>query len=101
MPRPFFRISDDKLLQMLESVDMASSPTSVRGRAAKAALARLQGLIEFKAEVTKACRGCDYDEAEGGLVNHCPNCCKRIATAAWAFVHGLTLVSGTPEEHGK
>lgn len=50
------------------------------------------------------CRSCDYDEAEGGLVNHCDACCRRVTAAAWEFVaaqdalarsYGATLSGGS------
>jgi hypothetical protein len=29
--------------------------------------------------------GCDYDEAEGGIINHCPNCCTKITRDAYTL----------------
>jgi len=29
------------------------------------------------------CSGCDFDEAEGGLMNHCSDCCRKITTLAY------------------
>lgn len=80
------RMSDEKLLRMLDQLARGRE-TSVAARAGAAAASRLRAVETFKAEVTNSCGACDYDEAEGGLVNHCPKCCHRIATAAWAFVH--------------
>lgn len=33
------------------------------------------------------CRGCEYDEADGALFNHCDKCCRRITTLAWEWAH--------------
>lgn len=33
------------------------------------------------------CRECDYDEAGGGLVNHCDRCCRRITSGLFALTH--------------
>ncbi len=43
---------------------------------------------EFKAlhEVLQGCSGCTYDEAEGGLVDHCPTCQRKVTEAAWVYV---------------
>lgn len=30
-----------------------------------------------------SCMRCGYDEAEGGLVNHCNACCRKIVAALW------------------
>jgi hypothetical protein len=39
--------------------------------------------------VLSGCRLCDVDEAEGGVVNHCEVCCRRITTEAYGlFVRG-------------
>ena len=32
------------------------------------------------------CSRCDFDEAEGGLVDHCDACCRQIVTKAWRIV---------------
>lgn len=39
------------------------------------------------------CNGCDYDEAEGGLVNHCDACCRKIT----ARLYGLLVLGEMPE----
>lgn len=33
--------------------------------------------------LTIGCGTCRYDEAEGGLDDHCDKCCRKIATAAY------------------
>jgi len=40
-------------------------------------------------ELDNTCPHCDYDEAEGGLLNHCDACCRKIVTALWAYRQGL------------
>jgi hypothetical protein len=35
------------------------------------------------------CPHCDYDEAEGALVNHCDACCRKIVRELWAYREGL------------
>lgn len=35
----------------------------------------------------EGCSGCEYDEAEGGLINHCNKCCREIAGAAWTWAN--------------
>lgn len=38
---------------------------------------------EFRTLLEEGChQGCDYDEAEGGLLNHCDRCCRKIAEFA-------------------
>jgi hypothetical protein len=32
-----------------------------------------------------SCVLCDFDEAEGDVVNHCDVCCRRITTELWAL----------------
>ena len=39
----------------------------------------LQALIALDT----CCMRCDYDEAEGALVNHCDACCRKIVRALW------------------
>jgi len=29
------------------------------------------------------CNTCEYDEAEGVLLNHCGKCCREIVTKLW------------------
>lgn len=31
-------------------------------------------------------RDCNYDEAEGGLVNHCDACCRKITTDLFELI---------------
>lgn len=46
------------------------------------------GLMQYLSMTTKTikkilstcCPHCEYDEAEGGLINHCDKCCRRIVT---------------------
>jgi hypothetical protein len=32
-----------------------------------------------------SCVLCDFDEAEGDVINHCDVCCRRITTELWAL----------------
>lgn len=34
----------------------------------------------IRREFESGCPHCEYDEAEGGLFNHCDQCCRRITT---------------------
>ena len=33
------------------------------------------------------CGGCEYDEADGALFNHCNACCRKITAAAWDWAN--------------
>lgn len=52
-------------------------------------LARVYGhkLDQVKELSETSCPGCDFDEAEGGLVSHCDDCCRRIVKSLWAMAH--------------
>ncbi len=43
-------------------------------------------------EVLEGCPRCEYDEAEGVILDHCDACCRVIATAAWALVSDARTV---------
>lgn len=49
---------------------------------------------EFICKVQAGCFQCEFDEAEGGLVDHCKDCQREIVTAAYElFTHrGYELV---------
>lgn len=34
---------------------------------------------EFNRAYNYGCSGCDFDEAEGDICNHCDKCCKILA----------------------
>lgn len=36
--------------------------------------------------VLQGCAYCDTDEAEGGVLNHCDGCCRRITTQLYALL---------------
>ncbi len=38
---------------------------------------------DVKGFLTTACGKCDYDEAEGVLIDHCKECCHRIVGQIW------------------
>lgn len=38
---------------------------------------------DVKSILLKACPQCDYDEAEGILIDHCKTCCHRIVGQLW------------------
>jgi hypothetical protein len=42
---------------------------------------------ELRAITEQSCGECDYDEADGGLMNHCNKCCRKITTEAYALAH--------------
>ena len=50
---------------------------------------RERAILVLHAKLTKieaalqGCGSCDWDEAEGGLVNHCAACCRKVTMAAW------------------
>lgn len=47
---------------------------------------RAERLATFREVVgTTRCSQCEYDEAEGAILNHCASCCHRITQAAWKF----------------
>lgn len=33
--------------------------------------------------IVTQCSQCDYDEAEGGLVDHCDECCRKVTRYVW------------------
>lgn len=40
----------------------------------------------FRRLLLEGChRGCDYDEAEGGILNHCKECQKAIVESAYTI----------------
>ena len=38
-------------------------------------------------DVLRGCPHCEYDEAEGGLINHCDMCCRKITSMIWQHFH--------------
>lgn len=47
-----------------------------------------KALIKGREIVRTCCPSCDYDEAEGDLLNHCDKCCRRITRDL--YIHLLT-----------
>lgn len=43
----------------------------------------------------QGCSACSYDEADGGIVNHCDSCCRRVATWAWQHQHDIARMAPT------
>lgn len=39
-----------------------------------------KGIMEI---LGTSCRKCDFDEAEGVLIDHCDECCRRIVGLIW------------------
>ena len=76
------------LLSIAESVKLAQEARSVQVDEHNALSLREVGkLAKFKLAVEKSCSKCTFDEAEGGLIDHCNACCRRITEAAWEFIH--------------
>ncbi len=36
--------------------------------------------------VLHGCSCCEYDEADGVLMNHCDKCCREVTAASWKFM---------------
>lgn len=61
----------------------------------------INGWVLAEKELRKAlagCSRCDYDEAEGGLLDHCDKCCRNIATVAWRWANASGRLKA---RHGK
>jgi len=43
--------------------------------------------IALRRITEQSCSKCNYDEAEGGLIGHCADCCLRITTQAYRLAH--------------
>ena len=57
-------------------------------KAILASLERLKALESALAEELVGCSTCDYDEAEGVLINHCKACQFDVTALAWDWMHG-------------
>ena len=44
---------------------------------------RANVVVQTLKPLDDTCMKCDYDEAEGYLINHCNDCCRRIVTKLW------------------
>lgn len=63
----------------------------MKNRTASRAVDHIAMLLKrIKDETEKGCSKCEYDEADGGLFNHCDTCCRRITTFAWGLAHTPT-----------
>lgn len=47
-----------------------------------------RGFDDLRELFWRGCPQCERDEAEGGLVNHCDKCCRKITEAVGDFVQG-------------
>ena len=46
-----------------------------------------QDLQKFRDLLEEGChQGCDYDEAEGDLIDHCDACCRKITVLAYELL---------------
>lgn len=43
-------------------------------------------LEKLKQLLRNGCSACDFDEAEGYLLNHCDKCCREITTLAYEML---------------
>lgn len=48
--------------------------------------------------VVDGCMRCEYDEAEGGLVNHCDACCRKITTELYGLLVRGDMPPRSPRE---
>lgn len=46
------------------------------------------GVPESVRKLLGGCCRCEYDEAEGGIMNHCDACCRKITAAVWEACNG-------------
>jgi hypothetical protein len=44
---------------------------------------RERAVLQATVAVELCCSKCDYDEAEGALINHCDACCRVIVQKLW------------------
>jgi hypothetical protein len=59
----------------------ASAPAYQSATPAAAAPSSYEKAIQRA--LLQACHKCDYDEAEGALIDHCQECCHRIVGLIW------------------
>lgn len=78
------RPASDKFASLKgESVKLSASKEVRRTMKAKS---KPLTIADLHAEFWTGCPHCDHDEAEGGLVNHCDDCCRRITTVVGDFL---------------
>lgn len=47
----------------------------------------IQALMKrFIKQLEEGCSTCEFDEAEGGLMDHCDKCCRQITTMAYEIL---------------
>ena len=49
----------------------------------KSVTAKAEQTVRLLKPLDTCCMRCEYDEAEGLLVNHCNACTRKIVTALW------------------
>ena len=55
--------------------------------------------LQFLERLKDGCsRGCDFDEAEGGLVNHCRQCQVELVTLAYDLFVNRGATIGEPAQ---
>lgn len=71
------------------AVKLAKAIAKARNDAAAVLDGRVHPLIteppDTIRDLLRGCGHCDYDEAEGGLVDHCDACCRKVTAACWEF----------------
>ena len=84
-----------KLKKVIKRADKEKGVVLVAGPPNKAALVNhwrkvgpeLLWLVEqSQTAVSSSCPHCKFDEAEGVLLDHCPDCQRRIVTALWGIL---------------
>lgn len=45
--------------------------------------------VRVLSNILEGCHRCEFDEAEGDIVDHCADCCRR--GMAWAYQHWMSL----------
>jgi hypothetical protein len=80
-----FNEADERLMRTLINVARRSSGA-----------AHAELIAEVRQWTETSCNKCDYDEAEGTLLDHCDDCCHRIVTECYRIAHSSALES-SPE----
>ena len=86
-----------------------SSDGDIVGRLSDLRKYRNEGVsVPIPLSLLKGCPECLYDEAEGGLVDHCPNCQRELMTQVYAAVNNkqdmspwIPVTERYPEEEQK
>lgn len=48
-------------------------------------------VTDLHKEFWTGCPHCEYDEADGGLFNHCDDCCRRITRVTGDFLRNNAI----------